>query len=131
MRLQLSPIEESDLDKIVEISFRAHEDDWMWDAIFGPDTPASRTNTKKRFLKGMTEDRTDVWHKVTDIDTGRLIAAANWKIYPTYVAAGEGHESTVDWFEGEEKEAAEYLVKDFLDRRRRRCKEAHVCTYCS
>jgi hypothetical protein len=38
------------------------------------------------FLEDFALDPTDVWPKITDEDAnGKIIAASNWKIYPTYV----------------------------------------------
>ncbi len=129
MKFQLSRVTPNDLDELIALQFHAFSGLDFHDALFGPNTPAMRLRAKKGILKDMAEDAADVWLKITNGDTGRIVCGANWKVYPTYVSStSEGkHGLSVDWYEGEEKEMAEFLVKDFTERRRGYCKEAHVC----
>jgi GNAT superfamily N-acetyltransferase len=81
----------------------------------------------------------------------RIIGASNWKVYPTFVEPKEAKEaqgaatkgevngttqgekangSDLIWLStSEEKADAHIILEDFLDRRRRACREGHVLLY--
>lgn len=54
--------------------------------MLGRNVPASIEATVERQKKEFTSDPSNFWIKVSDADANnRIIAASNWKIFPTYV----------------------------------------------
>ncbi len=127
MHLVLTRATPSDLEELMTLQFEAFSGASMHDAMFGPNTPARRSEAKRRALKDMSSDPADCWVKITDVDTGKIVCGGNWKIRPTYVGPMGADDMTVDWWEGEERVMAKRLLDDFMARRRRYSKEACVC----
>ena len=141
MKLHLSRATPSDLPELMALEFSAFAGQDLHDAMLGPDTPAMRARATDRALRTMTSDLADCWLKITDIETGKIVCGSNWKIYPscmpstttttTTCATGPAGMSVDcgEWLEGEERETAQRVVDDFLERRRGYCQEAHVCMF--
>jgi hypothetical protein len=129
MHLTLSRATEADFDELLEVQFRAFHKVGLHEALFGPNDKHHRDMTKERFLKDMKEDPADCWMKLVDTSTGKLVSAAQWKIYPTWAPLPEHPPFEATWFEGEEKQMAEFLCADFMERRAKHMyNHAHVCT---
>ncbi|KAI9794963.1 MAG: hypothetical protein M1833_007337 [Piccolia ochrophora] len=78
----------------------------------------------------MAHDPADTWLKIRDAETGKIVSAANWKVYPSYVEAPKPEIHATWWEEGsKEREMAETVMEDFFERRRKNCKEAHVLLF--
>jgi len=130
MHLTLSRVEEKDFDELLEVQFRAFSKVDIHTALFGHNTKEHRDLTKARFLKDMKEDSSDVWMKLVDESTGKIISGAQWKVYPTWAPPGEHPPFQADWFEGEERKAAEDMCNAFMQiRGKYQHSHAHVLLY--
>jgi hypothetical protein len=128
MHFVLSRVTEEDLDEMLEVQFRSFSKVDVHEALFGANTKANRDATKARFLKDMKEDAADCWMKLVDKSTGKIVSAAQWKIYPTWAPMPEHPPFDATWHEGEEKVWAEKMVEDFMVKRASRMyNHAHVC----
>ena len=138
MPLVLSRVAPEDFDTLVPIQFSAFAKNGAHYAQLGCKNPENIAHAKAIFLDSFASDPADLWLKVIDEDaTGRIIAASNWKIYPTYVksdfdtraALFEGMKAEdVSWHtDPRQKEDAVTIVKEFFSTRYRRTREAHVC----
>ena len=138
MPLVLSRVTPEDFDTLVPIQFSAFAKNGAHCAQLGPKNPDNIVHAKAIFLDRFASDPADVWLKVTDEDAnGRIIAASNWKIYPTYVksdfdaraALFEGMRAEdVSWHtDPRQKEDAVTILKEFFSTRYRMMREAHVC----
>lgn len=86
MPLVLSRVTADDFDTLIPIQFAAFANNGVHHAQLGLENTENIAHAKALFLKDFTSDPADVWLKVTDEDAnGKIIAASNWKIYPTYV----------------------------------------------
>jgi hypothetical protein len=130
MHFVLSRVTEEDLDEMLEVQFRAFSKVDVHLALFGPNTKEHRDLTKARFLKDMKEDAADCWMKLVDTSNGKIVSAAQWKIYPTWAPLPEHPPLVADWHpEGEERQWAEEMIQEFLEKRGARMyNHAHVCT---
>ncbi|EON68626.1 hypothetical protein W97_07884 [Coniosporium apollinis CBS 100218] len=146
--LHLSRASPSDLDEIITAQYTSFAGLDAHDALFGPDTPSARAIARKKFLKDMRHDAADVWMKIVDKRTGRIVSAANWKVYPNWGGSGVKDEDGVGKGGGKdpaqitngdsalvvaapapamemyevgsvEREAAEDAMRDFVERRKR------------
>jgi hypothetical protein len=129
MHFVLSRVTEEDLDEMLEIQFRAFSKVDVHTALFGPNTKEHRDLVKVRFLKEMKEDVADCWMKLVDKSTGKIVSAAQWKIYPTWAPLPEHPPLVADWHpEGDERKWAEEMITEFIEKRGSRMyNHAHVC----
>lgn len=120
------------MDELTKTQFAAfypHEvfHDIIWP---GPPTPENLEKNKKRQLAWMAADGHSTYLKVTDSETGEIVAGAKWCIYDK-----DPHRSpvlSVDWYgdEGSEDRAyAQYLMDEFNGRRVERMKGSYCCTW--
>ncbi|KAL8811339.1 MAG: hypothetical protein Q9223_000357 [Gallowayella weberi] len=119
MVLKLEPCTDDDMDRTFAIVSSAfgHEHTYF-DAVYpAHDTPSGRKNGGDRLLAIKHSDPLTTFLKVTDTDTGEMIAAAKWNIYDGVVP--EEAELDGDYWEGEEeKEYAMYMFREYLGPRR-------------
>jgi hypothetical protein len=138
MPLTLSRVISEDFNTLLPIQFAAFANNGAHNAQLGFNTPDNIAHAKKFFLEDFASDSADVWLKVTDDDAnGRIVAASNWKIYPTYVkkdfdakaAASEKlRPEDVTWHsDARQKEEATTILKEFFAIRYRTTREAHIC----
>jgi hypothetical protein len=140
MLLTLSRVTADDFDTLVPLQFTAFANNGSHNAQLGFGSADDIARAKKLLLEDFRGDPADVWLKVTDEDAnGRIIAASNWKIYPTYVkkdfdakaAAFENLKpEDVTWHSDvRHKEDAATILKEFFETRYRRTREAHICKF--
>lgn len=128
MHLVLSRVKEEDFDELLEVQFRAFSKVDIHTALFGHNTPEMRALTKEKFIKDMREDPADCWMKLVDTATGKIVSAAQWKIYPTWAPLADHGEFKANWFEGKEREAAEEMATKFMKiRSGHMYGHSHVC----
>jgi hypothetical protein len=119
VQFELSRVQESDFDELLEVQFEAFKDVDAHHTLFGPNTPQNRARVKNDFIASMHSDSSDCWMKLTDKSNGRIASAALWKVYPSWDDTKKVEYGRVTWVEGKDKESIEYLMKDFMDRRAR------------
>ncbi|KAK6380754.1 hypothetical protein LTS17_004954 [Exophiala oligosperma] len=159
MRAVISRVEPKDVDAIVPLLFGTFKTEDLTKVFFGRGSQASKAYTKKLLLAGLQDDPADVFLKMEDEDQEvdvevlddegnvvgterrrRIIAANDWKIYPTYVTPQEEQQETkkadaegmaaFSYLDTEQERAdAAVLMEDFLVRRRRECKEGHALCF--
>jgi len=126
----MTRVTESDFDELLEVQYMAFNVVPMHEALFGPNTPEQRAKIKADFIKSMHSDSSDMWMKLVDKANGRIVSAALWKIYPSWNDNEERHDGQAPWFEGEERNMAEFLMRDFMDRRvKYMWNHPHVCEF--
>jgi len=128
MHFEMSRVTEDDFDELLEIQYRAFEVVPLHEALFGPNTKEQRDAIKANFIKSMHTDPSDCWMKLVDKSNGRIVSGALWKIYPSWNDKEQRHDGEATWFEGEDRAMAEFLMKDFMDRRiKYMWNHPHVC----
>lgn len=78
--LQLSRATEADIDAFIGPIYAAFEGVDIRTMFFGHDTPASRESTKARIAKWMREGNQNVWLKVVEQETGRIVSGSWWMV---------------------------------------------------
>jgi len=114
MPLVLSEADDADFDRLMEIQFAAFGQtgdsprEPFIDVIYpGGDTPSGQAAARDRVLKSLHSDPTATFLKVTDTITGEIIGGARWQVY---TEKPELKHAEVDWWEGEDKEYAEFVL---------------------
>ncbi|KAK7702526.1 hypothetical protein SLS57_011314 [Botryosphaeria dothidea] len=119
MPLLLSRASEEDLRQLVDLHYKVIQGP-ISDILIGYDTEACRQAAVDRWSKSMKEDPADVWLKVVDTETARVVSTAHWKIYPTWVPI-DTEPASLDWFtDDEERTLAEEVVHKFYSLRAQR-----------
>jgi hypothetical protein len=116
MKLVLSRVEEKDWDELLEVQYKAFKDVDIHQALFGPNTKENRDRVKKAFIEESKTDISDCWLKLVDTNTGRIVSASQWKIYPSW-APKKKEPFQAPFYEGQVRTDAEHLGQDFMVRR--------------
>jgi len=126
MPLVLSRAEISDIPEMIGVELKAFRASGYaaHAALFGPcDTPELRKAAEERVMKGRKADPSILQLKVTDTDTGKIVAVGVWSITVNWVDEVQGPRHWVDapyYRKGSvEKKCAEAILRDFLERRDR------------
>ncbi|MCJ1415052.1 hypothetical protein MMC32_001382 [Xylographa parallela] len=128
MPLQLSIADPSDLDALTACQFAAfYPHEALHDVIWpGPPTPDNLAKCKARQQAWMQADGHSTYLKITDTNTGTIVAGAKWCIYEEDSERPE--RIMVDWY-GEEGSAerafGQELIDEFHRRRVERMKGPH------
>ena len=72
-------VQPDDLDQIVELihdSFSQEES-----ALLGCPDPSYYPNYRERILVVMESDPSDIWIQVKDVETGKVAAVSNWRVF--------------------------------------------------
>jgi hypothetical protein len=102
----------NDLDAIIpsmQATFYAPATSAYSEVLWGPRSPAAVIRAKNSFVSELSADPTIRWMKVVDEETGRVASAAEWKIYPNFVAK-RLEAWSVDYWNGEERVQAEEIL---------------------
>ncbi|KAF4546641.1 Acyl-CoA N-acyltransferase [Lasiodiplodia theobromae] len=121
--LQLSRATEADIDAFIDPIYAAFEGVDIRTMFFGHDTPASRESTKARIAGWMREGNQNVWLKVVEQETGRIVSGSWWMIYPHWTPNPDITPETaaaavsLDFLEGDDRTMTEDLMRDWVARR--------------
>jgi len=125
MGLKVDICQDSDMARTFAIMSSAfgHEHPYIDAAFPGHDTPTGRERGGMRMLAIKKSDPSATFLKVTDTETGLMIAQAKWNIYKNTIPP----ESDLDgpfWDTLEEKEYAQHLCREYLIPRRKAIKDS-------
>jgi hypothetical protein len=83
MPLQLSPVVDADIEAVIAVDITAFSDDIIHAAIWrnGP-SPTTIAHTAAQDRKDLAEEPTIKPMKVTDTETGEIVAYARWVFLP-------------------------------------------------
>ncbi|KAF5384622.1 hypothetical protein D9757_007516 [Collybiopsis confluens] len=131
--LVISRADETDIDGILGLIYSAFKGNDLREAFFGHDTPESRASAKERIAASMRTGQQNVWLKVVEQETGRMVSGSWWMVYPNLDSSENLSESAaakrnVDYLYGEDKVKGELFVRDWMTRRARYMYgHAHIC----
>jgi len=112
----------TDFDEIIECEWISYENPFQtFFRLFCPiigDGPDDRQESMKesttRQLEWHQSDPTSYWQKVVDVDTGKIVAAALWKICPTNPFEHADDHSEAYWFpKGGQQDFVTKCLKQF------------------
>ncbi|KAF2151540.1 hypothetical protein K461DRAFT_321766 [Myriangium duriaei CBS 260.36] len=79
----LSRATPKDMDEMIHIiGALAEEDTNIRERAIGPNTAEQRERNTKAFQMMMTKDPTQIWLKVTELTTGKIVAGSMWRLDP-------------------------------------------------
>jgi GNAT superfamily N-acetyltransferase len=128
MKFSLSPISIDDMDELVRMQLLSFAPSEMHTALFGYGEKA-KAKAKTQHLHDLKHDHGNVWLKLTDVETGRIVSFSNWRVFPTLIVK-EPEPIKVDWFDDPaDIESAEEILVDYMGRRKKYMTEPHVLLY--
>jgi hypothetical protein len=96
-----------DMTEIVNLQYACFPE-FVRLVFMGCHTEADVPRIRDKYIQMMQDDPSDIWIKVTDNKTGRIIAASDWKVYITKATYGS---EQPDWLEGEEREKSMRIIE--------------------
>lgn len=117
-RFALERATEADMPEITKLCWLSFSQQ-VRDLLLGCPTEEGLPRLVDHFARGMREHHHAVWVKSVDQTTGRIAAAALWKIYPNAGAPASGDEQPPPWLEGEAREASKELLDKMNAERRK------------
>ena len=121
MPLILEKAVEADIERMIEVMYRAMSED-PWDRIMFPTTPEpnNRTNSITRWKNEMHTNPTQWLMKVVDTDLNEIIAFARWNIFRQERPESEWKKQEKrQWDEGTNVEAANAFMYAIIEKRQR------------
>jgi hypothetical protein len=99
----LSRATPSDMDAIIDCEFRTFTDTFIREVFMGHDTPAGHKNLSSHYRNILLTNPADVWIKVEEKATGKIVGASNWRVHMSNVPEHEEEDLGWGWLEGDEE----------------------------
>lgn len=77
--------------------------------IYDPETDIPRI--RQKYIDEMLEDPADIWIKVVEKASGKIVAGSNWKVYLNGPPEDRPMDTAPSWLEGEARERSETFVE--------------------
>lgn len=125
----VSKIDDSDWDEIIDVLFRAFAEETFCGIVHGHDTPMNRELCKQQYLDNLSQHSNQLWLKVVDVESTKIVGAAQYQFNSTYVPLKrqEPDRDSMVWLETEgDKQIAVAMINDVQDRKLKHLKEAHI-----
>ncbi|KAL1874780.1 hypothetical protein VTK73DRAFT_199 [Phialemonium thermophilum] len=123
----LSRASVDDFDEITHVQYRSFESPYIRELFMGCRTEADIPRLVRHFAATAAADPSDIWVKVFEVATGRIVAASNWKVHPNAAAARTAlREKPASWLQGEARARAEKAYEAIEEARRQANPEGYV-----
>ncbi|THY62235.1 hypothetical protein D6C98_01646 [Aureobasidium pullulans] len=86
-----------DFHSIVALEFKTFTDPHLREIFMGPDTPDGHAYLSSFYQKTLHTNASDVWVKVEEKKTGKIVGASNWKVHMGSVPKHELAEEDLGW----------------------------------
>ncbi|THW89114.1 hypothetical protein D6D15_05502 [Aureobasidium pullulans] len=86
-----------DFDSIVALEFKTFTDPHLREIFMGPDTPDGHAHLSSFYQKTLHTNASDVWVKVEEKKTGKIVGASNWRVHMGSVPKHELAEEDLGW----------------------------------
>ena len=87
----------NDFDSIVALEFKTFTDPHLREIFMGPDTPDGHAHLSSFYQKTLHTNASDVWVKVEEKKTGKIVGASNWRVHMGSVPKHELAEEDLGW----------------------------------
>ena len=88
-------------------------DEFVREIFLGCTSREDLPKIKNKYVKTMMRNSNDIWVKVTDQATGKIIAASNWRLYINGVPPNISTHEVPEWLAGGSLETANKFIKQF------------------
>ncbi|CAD0048265.1 unnamed protein product [Aureobasidium pullulans] len=87
----------NDFDSIVALEFKTFTDPHLREIFMGPDTPDGHAHLSSFYQETLHTNASDVWVKVEEKKTGKIVGASNWRVHMGSVPKHELAEEDLGW----------------------------------
>jgi hypothetical protein len=117
----LSRATPSDIDAIIACEFRTFTDTFIREVFMGHDTPAGHKNLSAHYQNILLTNPADVWIKVEEKATGKIVGASNWRVHMSSVPEHEEEDLGWGWLEGDQERLRKVkeVIKDITETRKK------------
>jgi hypothetical protein len=117
----LSRATSSDMDAIIDCEFRTFTDTFIREVFMGHDTPAGHANLSSHYQDILRTNPADVWIKVVEKATGKIVGASNWRVHMSSVPEHEEENLGWEWLEGdgEKMRKVKEVIREITETRRK------------
>lgn len=127
-RFSISRATEADLPEILKICWLCFPQH-VRNKLMGCPTEEDLPRAVEFYTQVMREQHHTVWVKVVDDSTGKIAAAALWKIYLSMGAPSLRDEHPPPWLEGETMEASKKKLGELNEARRKANPDGFLCRF--
>ncbi|KAI1194011.1 hypothetical protein F5X97DRAFT_16798 [Nemania serpens] len=115
-----------DMPEIIRLEYRSFQPNkTICELFMGCQTEDDIPRITAKHIREMS-DPYEVWVKIVDSATGKIVAASNWKFFVNGGAPRSSDEHPPDWLEGEKRREAVEVMSAMNDARRKANPSAHV-----
>ncbi|KAM3413876.1 hypothetical protein BST61_g10550 [Cercospora zeina] len=102
----------NDMAEIVQVQYEAFTAKHVRELFMGCTSAEDLLRLAKKYAQDMASDPNDIWVKVTDLATGSVVAASNWRLYlgPSSVQP-RGMDKAMPWVDGQLAAQAEDILQ--------------------
>ncbi|KAI0378769.1 acyl-CoA N-acyltransferase [Hypomontagnella monticulosa] len=124
-RFILSRADEGDIPEITRVEYECFPP-VIRELFMGCKSEADLPLITAKNLRDRERDPHDIWIKVVDSTTGKIVAASNWKVFLNSGAPNESDEVPPEWLEGEVLEKASKIMGVWNEARRKENPGPHI-----
>ncbi|KAJ8124222.1 hypothetical protein ONZ43_g12 [Nemania bipapillata] len=114
-----------DIPEITRLEYTCFEP-IVRELFMGCKSEADIPRMAEKHIRDMAADPFEVWFKILDSATGKIVAASNWKFFVNGPAPRSSDEHPPEWLEGETQQQAAQMMSAMNDSRRKGNPGAHV-----
>jgi hypothetical protein len=123
----------SDFASIITCEFLTFTDPFIREVFMGPDTPSNHKTLSAHYQHILHTNPADVWIKVEEKETGKIVGASNWRVHMGSVPEHQEEDLGWEWLRGDEEKLGRVkeVVRDITETRRRLFTEPYCRKYIS
>lgn len=113
----LSRASPSDLPEIVQVQYTSFQAPFERELLMGCSSPSEDLpKLSEMYAEESRTDPADIWIKVVEKSTGRIVAASNWKVYVAPATALQRRrDEAPTWLEGDKAVASKGIFEGMND----------------
>lgn len=113
----LSRVTADDMPELLDVQYEAFPD-FVRLIFMGCHSKNDLPKLIPKYIEKTDTDSSDVWIKVTDNASGKIVAASNWKVFPGKPSEDHADEPP-EWLEGDEKEKSRLVIENMTEIRQK------------
>ena len=99
----------SEMEEVVELEYDCFPE-FVRNVFMGCSSKADLPKITKSYVHEMETDPNDIWIKVMDKESGKVIAGSNWKLYVNGPSSGGVKDEAPEWLDNDMREKSMELM---------------------
>jgi hypothetical protein len=118
----------SDLPELCRLQYKCFPQ-LIREIFMGCKTEDDLPRLAQHYEKSMRENPNDIWIKVTDPATGRIVSASNWRVYVNGTIPESDDAEIPEWLDAEDFERSRKVIQPLSEIRRKQNQGGFVRTF--